>query len=50
MSVAFLMLFGGFILVVAGWDNISVMDALRGNFDTPKPKAGTFVKKQGAKK
>ena len=46
MSVAFLMLFAGFILVIAGWDNLSVFDALRGNFDKPKPAAGTFVTPQ----
>lgn len=39
MTVAWLMLFGGFILVIAGWKNISVLEALRGNFDVPK--AGT---------
>lgn len=43
MNVAFLMLFVGFVLVIAGWDNISVFDALRGNFDQPKPKAGTYT-------
>jgi hypothetical protein len=36
VTVAWLMLFGGFIIVVAGWKNISVMEALRGNFDVPK--------------
>ena len=45
MSVAFLMLFAGFVLVIAGWDNISVRDALRGNFDTPKPASGTYTGK-----
>lgn len=47
MSVAFLMLFAGFILVIAGWDNLSVWDALRGRFDQPKPAAGTFIKGTG---
>ena len=36
MSVAFLMIFAGFILVVAGVKNIAVLEALRGNFDEPK--------------
>lgn len=42
MSVAFLMLFAGFVLIIAGWDNLSVWDALRGRFDVPKPPAGSF--------
>ena len=37
MSVAFLILFVGFILVIAGIKNVSVLEALRGNFDVPKP-------------
>ena len=36
MSVAFPMLFAGFILVIAGVKNVSVLEALRGNFDLPK--------------
>ena len=36
MSVAWLMLFGGFVLVVAGVKNVSVLEALRGNFDVAK--------------
>ena len=47
MSVAFLMLFVGFVLVVAGWDNISVWDALRGHFDVAKPASGTYTGKAG---
>ena len=36
MSIAFLMLFAGFILIIAGIKNVSVLEALRGNFDVPK--------------
>ncbi len=36
MTVAWLMVFGGFILVVAGYKNVSVLEALRGNFSAPK--------------
>ena len=36
MSIAFLLVFGGFCLVVAGWKNVSFLEALRGNFDVPK--------------
>ena len=36
MSVAWLMLFGGLCLVIAGWKNVSFLEALRGNFDVPK--------------
>ena len=37
MSIAFLLLFAGFILVLAGVKNVSFLEALRGNFDVPKP-------------
>ena len=37
MSIAFLLVFGGFILVIAGVKNVSVLEAARGNFDVPKP-------------
>ncbi len=36
MSVAVGMIFAGFLLVVAGYKNISFLEALRGNFDVPK--------------
>jgi hypothetical protein len=36
VSVAWLMLFGGLCLVIAGWKNVSFLEALRGNFDVPK--------------
>ena len=38
MSIAWLMLFGGSILVVAGWKNLSVSAASRGDFTTPTPR------------
>ena len=37
MSLSFALIFGGFILIVAGIKNVSVLEALRGNFDVPKP-------------
>ena len=42
MTVAWLMLFGGFCLVVAGWKDVAVLEVLRGNFNVPKanPTAG----------
>lgn len=40
MTVAWLMLFGGFCLVIAGWKDVSFLEVLRGNFDVAKPKAG----------
>lgn len=42
MTVAWLMLFGGFCLVVAGWKDTAVLEVLRGRFDVPKqnPSAG----------
>lgn len=36
MSIAFLMVFGGLVLVIAGYKNVSVLEALRGNFEVPK--------------
>lgn len=39
MSVTFLLIFAGFLLVVAGWKNVSFLEALRGNFDVPKGQA-----------
>ena len=36
MSIAFLIVFAGFILIIAGIKNVSVLEALRGNFDVPK--------------
>jgi hypothetical protein len=36
VSVAWLMIFGGFVLAVAGYKNVAVLEALRGNFDVPK--------------
>jgi hypothetical protein len=38
VSVAWLMLFGGLCLVVAGWKDVALLEVLRGNFDVPKPK------------
>lgn len=37
MSVAFILIFLGFIGVIAGVKNVSYLEALRGNFDVPKP-------------
>lgn len=47
MSIAVAMLFLGLILVIAGIKNVSVKDALRGNFDVPKP-ATTSLPSTGA--
>lgn len=41
MSVPMLMLFVGLVLVIAGYKNVSVVEALRGNFDVPKKAAGS---------
>ncbi len=38
MSVAWLMLFGGFCLAIAGYKDVAFLEVLRGNFDVPKPK------------
>lgn len=40
MSVTFLILFAGFILMIAGLKNVSFLEAFRGNFDVPKTQAG----------
>lgn len=32
MTLPFLMVFAGFVLVVAGWKQLPFLDALRGNF------------------
>lgn len=42
MTVAWLLLFGGFCLAIAGWKNVAVLEVLRGNFNVPKqnPTAG----------
>ena len=37
MSVAWLMLFGGFCLAVSGYKNVAFLEVLRGNFDVAKP-------------
>jgi len=34
--VAWLLLFGGFCLVVAGYKDVAFLEVLRGNFDVPK--------------
>jgi hypothetical protein len=49
VTVAWLMLFGGFCLAVAGWKNVSVLEVLRGHFDVPKqnPSAGAGSGGQG---
>lgn len=36
MSVAWLMIFGGFVLAVAGWKDASPLEVARGNFDVPQ--------------
>lgn len=36
MSIAFGLVFLGFVLVIAGVKNVSFLEALRGNFDVPK--------------
>ena len=40
MTIAWVLLFGGFCLVVAGWKNVSFLEVLRGNFDVPKKGTG----------
>lgn len=45
MTVAWLMLFGGFCLVVAGWKNVAVLEVLRGNFDVAKQNPATGAAK-----
>lgn len=40
MTISFLFVFAGFLLIVAGVKNVSFLEALRGNFDIPKPAAG----------
>ena len=37
MSLVFAVLFLGLILLIAGLKNVSLRDALLGNFDVPKP-------------
>lgn len=41
MSIAFLMVFLGLVLLIAGYKNVSVSAALRGNFEVAKPDAGS---------
>lgn len=36
MTIAWLMLFGGFCLVISGWKNVAFLEVMRGNFDVPK--------------
>jgi hypothetical protein len=40
VTIAWLMLFGGFCLVIAGWKNVAFLEVLRGNFDVPKKGTG----------
>ena len=37
MSIALLMVFAGFLLIVAGIKDVSFWEAVRGNFDVPHP-------------
>jgi len=37
VSIAWIMLFGGLCLVIAGWKNVAFLEVLRGNFDVAKP-------------
>ena len=42
MSIAFLMIFAGFVLVYAGVTNTGVLEVARGNFDVPKKPVKTL--------
>lgn len=42
MFISFGMIVFGAVLIVAGWDNVSVAAAARGDNSQPKPAKGTY--------